>query len=360
MNYYFSCMFLDSDGIPRGRNYIYKIKNVTKNFPDLLGHHINIELNTGYNYGNAILEVTGQFFDDSDFWISEFKGRHITKEQTPIPIKEVCKYRIIEASPIVFPIRGVSINLLNDIDKPITFTTGNSTKKYRSVTELYNDLHETEQEKNENNENSERKKNMNNIFGNLSFGKYNGNEIRYSFKGLSYQTKDNRFISYDKEKKDLTDVTEFTINGDSFLYLLPVAIKDIKTGDIIKVNSEFLIVEKVQKDSNKIEVICPSDRQVKTIIPEKNIFGFDFVTKIVSILDRNILGTPDKDNPFGNNFLMYIMMQDNFSKNEMLPLLMMNNSINFEENPWMFFLFSNISDSNNLLPLLLMNKKNIL
>ena len=360
MNYYFSCMFLNSDGIPEGKNYVYKIKKVPKNFPSLFGYHMNIELNTGYNFNNAAVEITGELFDDSDFWISELKGRHLTKEQTPISIKEVSKYRIIEISPIAFPIRGVSVNLLNDIDKPITFATDNSIKKYRSVTELYNALSKIEQEKNKNSEISEGKKNMNNIFNNFSFGRYNGDEVRYSFKGLSYRTKDNRFISYDREKKDLIDVTEFTINENNFLYLLPVSIKDVKAGDIIKVNSEFLIVEKVQKDSNKIEVICPSDRQIKIIIPEKNIFGFDFVSKIVSILDENILGTPDKDNPFGNNFLMYVMMQENFSKNEMLPLLMMSNSINFEENPWMLFLFSDSSNSNNLLSLLLMNKKNIL
>lgn len=67
------------------------------------------------------------------------------------------------------------------------------------------------------------------------------------------------------------------------MYKMPVPIKDIKDGDIIIHNRvPMFVVEVYEKTLGVIDIYSGES---KTIILSKSPFGFDFATKVVSIID---------------------------------------------------------------------------
>lgn len=203
------------------------------------------------------------------------------------------------------------------------------------------------------------KNNMNKIFGNVEFGKYRGNEIRISMSGLAYKNNEGRYIAYDSDKGSLTDVTEFIFDSDDLIYLFPVAIKDIEIGDIIKHSSSYMIVTDILDGS--LETVDPVSGEIKNIIPTKNIFGFNFYTKVVSLINSNSFGKVNSDNPFGN-MLPFFLLKDNSGEGLSIENFMLMNLLNggqtnidFQSNPLLMCLFLDNKDKDNLLPLLLMN-----
>lgn len=216
--------------------------------------------------------------------------------------------------------------------------------------------------KNDNKINDKKENNMN-IFGNLNFGSYRGSDIKLSMKGLAYKTNENTYVAYDKVEKNLVNVTDFIIDIDSMIYTLPASLKDIVIGDIINHNKEFMIVTAVNTDNNSITVISPKNKEIKTIMPERNIFGFDFIAKLFCPIGDNIFGTVDKDNPFGT-MLPFLMMKDgNLDMKSLMLAQMMTSggSIDFQNNPMMlyFFMDNKNNGEDNMFPLFVMNMMNI-
>lgn len=216
--------------------------------------------------------------------------------------------------------------------------------------------------KNDNKINDKKENNMN-IFGNLNFGSYRGSDIKLSMKGLAYKTNENTYVAYDKVEKNLVNVTDFIIDIDSMIYMLPASLKDIVIGDIINHNKEFMIVTAVNTDNNSITVISPKNKEIKTIMPERNIFGFDFIAKLFCPIGDNIFGTVDKDNPFGT-MLPFLMMKDgNLDMKSLMLAQMMTGcgSIDFQNNPMMlyFFMDNKNNGEDNMFPLFVMNMMNI-
>ena len=206
------------------------------------------------------------------------------------------------------------------------------------------------------------KKSMNKIFGNVEFGKYTGNKITMSVNGLAYLTNDNKYVAYDANKLTLTDVSEFVFDMKGLLYLFPVAIKDIKVGDIIKHGDSYVIVTEIVNNAC-LEVIDPSSNEVKNIIPLRNIFGFNFYTKVVSLMGNNAFGTINETNPFGNALPLFLMMGDNKTGFDAKTFMLMNmlneGKMDFQNNPYLMFLFlDNKGDMNDLLPLMMLSNGN--
>ena len=133
-------------------------------------------------------------------------------------------------------------------------------------------------------------------------------------------------------------------------YKMPVAKKDIKPNDFILHQGLWVRVVEVA-DNIMVEKIF--EQEVSFIIPVKNLFGFDFVTKLV-YFDFGDMGVSE-DNPFGN-MLPFLIMKD--SDSDMLPLMfMMQNSggapsMDFS-NPMMMYMMMKDSDS-DMLPMLMM------
>ena len=182
---------------------------------------------------------------------------------------------------------------------------------------------------------------------NIEFGKVE--EVEMSMYGPAFRSDTCTRISYDKKNKEWVDVTGLTFDI-SMAYKIPVAKKDIKPNDFILYQGLWVRVIEVA-DNIMVEKIF--EQEVSFIIPVKNLFGFDFVTKLVyfDFEDMNV----NEDNPFGN-MLPFLMMKD--SDSDMLPMLMMmqNNggapSMDFN-NPMMMYMMMKDSDS-DMLPMLMM------
>lgn len=200
------------------------------------------------------------------------------------------------------------------------------------------------------------------LFDNFEFGKLHTENVKYSVKGIAYRTSDgpyrNKFVAWDADKEDLVDVTELTFDVGDFLYKMPVAVTQIAVGDIIIHNSKPVFVRGI--DGSKIEVMSPADKEIKTVLPVKNIFGFNFVTKIVDITNGLFNGKDATDeNPFGNILPFLLMKESDSDMGELLPFMLLSqNGGQFDQNTLMMLALTQGGDMKDLLPLMLLGGQN--
>lgn len=194
----------------------------------------------------------------------------------------------------------------------------------------------------------EKKNNMSNLFG-FEFGPIDNGSVAMSAKGMAIKNKDNKYVAYDSEKNEVVDVTILTLpSATKIFYKIPVALKDVAIGDVIIHNSDICFV--LDGDDNTLDVVNISRGTAETIFPAKSPFGFNFITKVVSLFNFN---TANKDNPFGN-VLPFLLMGDG-DKKDMLPLIMMCGQGNFDmNNPMMMYFLMKDGKADDLLPFFLM------
>ena len=186
---------------------------------------------------------------------------------------------------------------------------------------------------------------------NLDFGNCKNDNIRLSPYGIAVRNaKLETWVSYDPKGNKTIDVNDFVMDG-TYLYKLPVAIKDVKAGDVVLHNKVPVYVEKVE--DGKLLVIDPVESEEKIVLPITNVFGFNFVTKVVSIMDMSGVA-PTADSPFGN--MLPFMMASNGNIDPVMLMLMSGKAADFTSNPMMlYFLLDNKGNKNdNLLPLMMM------
>lgn len=201
-------------------------------------------------------------------------------------------------------------------------------------------------------DNKKGKNDMKNVF-NFDFGPVESECIRMSMYGLAVKNIDGVFVSYDAAAGRLVDVDILNFNGNKFLYKMPVAIKDIKVGDIVVHMRRPVFVTDIQK--NSIIAVDPHDGEMKTVLLTRSPFGFDFATKVVNFLGDFSAATPD--NPFGNMWMF--MMMDGDNKDNMLPLMMMMNQSNTNMNPMMMYMMmQDKGDMKDVLPFMMMMGQN--
>lgn len=222
-----------------------------------------------------------------------------------------------------------------------------------SYTDLVKAMEKVNHEENDNKKKDGGKSMFNNLMKNFKFGKMDTNAIKYSFNGIAFQTEDNDYVVYNPDMT-FTNVSEMVM--DIPIYVMPVPKSDIKIGDIIIHNSEFVIVQSIE--SKEIRVARPRTKEVVGIIPEKSVFGFDFYTKVIDFT-KNFSNSATSSNPFGN-LPMLMMMDNKDNNNDMLMLMMMNGGVMDFNNPiFMYMMMSKSDDKSNLLPLMmLMNQNN--
>ena len=171
---------------------------------------------------------------------------------------------------------------------------------------------------------------------NLDFGPMNDG-VAFSPYGLAVRNSKGEFYTYNPVTAQTIDVTGFTFDFKGMIYRMPVAVKDIKVGDMIIHKNKPMFVTSI--DNTNIEVIDILDSEIKSIIPTTNPFGFNFITKIVSLV--NFGGNaPSPDQPFGNIMPMMIAsavlgdsdgessMFENIDMGKLFMLNMMTNGSN--------------------------------
>lgn len=224
------------------------------------------------------------------------------------------------------------------------------------------DMVADEVEKQINKKDKERKGNnmFENLMKNVKFGKVT--DVFMSVYGPAFKSSNGEYISYDKKGENWIDVTGMTIDMPA-AYMIPVAKSDVKEGDFILHNNTWVRVIGVYE--NKIEVEKIFEKEVVSIVPTKNVFGFDYYTKLVSFGLEGLVNTADESNPFGN-FIPFLMMGDNSNSDDILPLMLMMNSkggapsMDFS-NPLMFYVLmgdGKLNKFDKMLPLMLMMNQN--
>ena len=181
---------------------------------------------------------------------------------------------------------------------------------------------------------------------NFDFGKVMDHQARISMYGIAVKNQSGTWVAYDSKSESMMDVDILNFEGVDALYKMPVALNQVSAGDVIIHNGRPCFVVSFEENGNSFHVIDIYGGEVKDILPAKSPFGFNFVTKIVSLF--NFRGTADASNPFGN-MLPFLLMKDGDNK-DMLPLLMFANGGNMgaaAANPMLFALLMNDSNDQN-------------
>ena len=164
-----------------------------------------------------------------------------------------------------------------------------------------------------------------NFMKNFEFGKINTSALKMSMCGLAFQRADKTYATYNVEDNSFTEVTDFLMDMDC-IFVMPVAAKDIKAGDIVKHLNTYVVVKSINEDGS-ISAISPIKAEEICIIPTKNLFGFNYYSKVMNFFDGMM--KPTDENPFGNPMMLMMLFGDKMDFNgdmkSMLPLFLLNN-----------------------------------
>lgn len=196
---------------------------------------------------------------------------------------------------------------------------------------------------------------LNNIFPNASFGPVSSDIACLSPKGIAIYAGD-RWQAYDKESGNIIDVTPLNFNASNLIYNMPVGIDQIQVGDIIMHAKKPMFVLNIEDNDGKmrLKAIDIINAEEKVICPIKSIFGFDFYTKVICLVDMAGGFKADEKNPFGN-LAPWLLLSDQ-KDNDMLPLLFLSGQGQKMDmnNPMFLMALCGNKDMSNLLPFMLM------
>ena len=178
---------------------------------------------------------------------------------------------------------------------------------------------------------------------NFDFGPC-GNTVRLSMYGMAIQNISGEWVSYNPDSREIINVDVFNMaDGGKYMYKMPVAISDVKIGDIVIHNRVPMFVTAVNENGT-FEVTDVRAGEAKTVIPTRNMFGFNFMTKVVSLFGA-FTDAPTADQPFGNMLPFLMLGEDNKDIDPMMMFFMMNQGGNGAMNPMMwYFMFKDNKD----------------
>ena len=169
---------------------------------------------------------------------------------------------------------------------------------------------------------------------NFDFGPC-GSTVRMSMYGMAIQNISGEWVSYNPDSREIINVDVFNMaDGGKYMYKMPVAIADVKEGDIVIHNRVPMFVTAINENGT-FEVTDVRAGETKNIIPTRNMFGFNFMTKVVSMFGA-FANAPTADQPFGN----------------MLPFLMLNGENGKDIDPMMFMFMMNQGGNNGMNPMM--------
>lgn len=170
-------------------------------------------------------------------------------------------------------------------------------------------------------EEREESKVMDNLFGNLGFGKLRSNRFKISMNGIAVaQESTGKYVVYNKDNNEFVDVTNTLIDIKDALFMLPAV--EINAGDtVIHENKPYFIVD----TTNEIKAVSYDDCTQTVLIPKSTMFGIKYFTKVFSMFGDNFATAGDL---FSNPMMLMALME---GKNSDLTQLMLLNSLNSGE-----------------------------
>ena len=189
---------------------------------------------------------------------------------------------------------------------------------------------------------------------NLHFGMADNAKMSIYGPALREAVSGDTWIAFDKSKEQWIDVPWEAIL-DIPLLEMPVAKNDIQIGDFIfHAGTGWVRVIDFDDEMNYfIEAEDPSNHEIIKILPTRNMFGFDFYTKLIVPFDMGAtFGGASASNPFGMLPMLMMMSDKNKSgsgDNSMLMAMMMmqNGGMDFASNPMMLYALMGDKDSDN-------------
>ena len=194
------------------------------------------------------------------------------------------------------------------------------------------------------NDNEKEKKSMN-MFKGFEFGKVDGNKVRMSMYGLAVRNQAGTWVSYNASAGEVMDVDVFNMDGSQFMYKMPVALSQVKVSDVIIHNCKPMFVTGIG-ENGKFCVIDIYEGEEKMILASKSPFGFNFITKVVSLFNFDGMTQANAENPFGNMAMMMALSGD-MKMDEILPLMLMTNGNMDMSNPMSMMLMMGMMDKDS-------------
>lgn len=174
---------------------------------------------------------------------------------------------------------------------------------------------------------------------NFDFGPFTeSGVVALSPYGIAVRSSKGEYLTYNAATGATVDVTGFTFDFQK----MPAAIKDLRAGDMVLHRGKPMYVQSVEEDG--IHCIDILNSENKVIVPVTSIFGFNYVTKVVSLMNVTA-GAPSADNPFGNimpYMFMQSMLSDGDNDGDMSKMLMLSMMMNGGSTP-----FANLFNFNN-------------
>lgn len=161
---------------------------------------------------------------------------------------------------------------------------------------------------------------------NFDFGPFTeSGVVALSPYGIAVRSSKGEYLTYNAATGATVDVTGFTFDFQKMIYKMPAAIKDLRAGDMVLHRGKPMYVQSVEEDG--IHCIDILNSENKVIVPVTNMFGFNFVTKVVSLMNFNA-AQPSAENPFGNlmPFMMMSSVMGDDSDNDFSKMMMMGGS----------------------------------
>lgn len=169
---------------------------------------------------------------------------------------------------------------------------------------------------------------------NFNFGPCDVDNVRASVYGIAVKNASGTWVSYDAAKHAIVDVDSFNFSA-KYLYKMPVAIKDIKAGDVVIHAHKPMFITKV--NDNSFWAVDPVDGENKEIMLTLSPFGYSYCTKVVNMLDCMTNNTaPSPDNPFGN--LMPMLLINNDKIDPVMLMCMSGGKLDMSNPMMMYFL----------------------
>ena len=199
---------------------------------------------------------------------------------------------------------------------------------------------------------------------NLHFGKADNAKMSIYGPALREAVSGDTWIAFDKSKEQWIDIPWEAIL-DIPLLEMPVAKSSIQIGDFIfHAGVGWVRVIDFDDEMNYfIEAEDPSNHEIIKILPTRNMFGFDFYTKLIVPFDMGAtFGGASASNPFGMLPMLMMMSDKNKSgsgDNSILMAMMMmqNGTMDFTSNPMMLYaLLGDKGGDNSILMAMLMNQ----
>lgn len=149
---------------------------------------------------------------------------------------------------------------------------------------------------------SEERESMDNLFGNLGFGKYKGDRFKLSMNGVAvYQPSTGKYAVYNKDNNEFVDATNLLFDIKDALFLLPAV--EVSVGDtVIHEQKPYFIVD----TENEIKAVSYEDCTQTVLIPKSTMFGIKYFTKVFSMFGDNFAAAGDI---FANPMMLMALME---------------------------------------------------